>query len=87
MESSIFLSDPFYGVFWNFKVERRVLTSGTVFSLPLIERTKLTKKFDSEKNCHFCILLARLTTIQVLHQKFEKVPKTTQNVPKTVDNH
>ena len=26
-------------------------------------------------------------TIHVLHQNFEKVPKTTQNVLKTVDNH
>ena len=26
-------------------------------------------------------------TIQVLHQKFEKVTKTSQNVPKTVDYH
>ena len=26
-------------------------------------------------------------TIQDLHQKYEKVLKTTQNVPKTVNNH
>ena len=26
-------------------------------------------------------------TIAIFHQKYEKVLKTTQNVPKTVDNH
>ena len=30
MESSIFVLDPIKGEFWHFKVERRVLTSGTV---------------------------------------------------------
>ena len=32
MESSIFVLDPIKGEFWHFKVERRVLTSGTVIS-------------------------------------------------------
>ena len=36
------------------------------------------------KKCHFFILLARPATDQVLCQKFEKVTKTNQNVPKTV---
>ena len=39
------------------------------------------------KKYHFCILLAIQAETLVLHQKFEKVMKTTQNVPKTVDNH
>ena len=30
VESSIFVLDPIKGEFWHFKVERRVLTSGTV---------------------------------------------------------
>ena len=30
MDSSIFVLDPIKGEFWHFKVERRVLTSGTV---------------------------------------------------------
>ena len=29
----------------------------------------------------------KTVTIAILHQKFQKVIKTTQNVPKTVDNH
>ena len=37
MESSILLSGPLKGVFRHFKVERRVLTSGTVlFNIPEI---------------------------------------------------
>ena len=39
------------------------------------------------KKYHFCILLAWTVTVAILHPKFEKVIKTTQNVPKTVDNH
>ena len=39
----------------------------------------MTKKY------HFCLLFA--CTIAILHPKFEKVIKTTQNVPKTVGNH
>ena len=34
----------------------------------------------------FCVLLAWTVTVTILHPKFEKVIKTTQNVPKTVDN-
>ena len=39
------------------------------------------------KKYHFCILFACTKTIAIFHQKFEKVIKTSQNVPKTVDNH
>ena len=39
------------------------------------------------KKCHFCVLLAWTVTVAILHPKFEKVIKTTQNVPKTLDNH
>ena len=35
----------------------------------------------------FLRTLARPATIHIFHLKFEKVIKTTQNVPKTVDNH
>ena len=38
MESSIFVLDPIEGEFWHFKVERRVLTSGTVYLERLICR-------------------------------------------------
>ena len=31
MESSIFVSAPFKGVFWHFKVDRRILLTLTVF--------------------------------------------------------
>ena len=39
------------------------------------------------KKYHFCVLFDWTTTIAIFHQKYEKVLKTTQNVPKTVDNH
>ena len=39
------------------------------------------------KQYHYCILLASPAETHVLYQKFEKEIKTTQNVPKTVDNH
>ena len=39
------------------------------------------------KKYHFCVLFAQTMTIAIFHQKYEKVLKTTQNVPKTVDNH
>ena len=35
----------------------------------------------------FCILLAWTVKVAILPQKFEKVIKTNQNVPKTVGNH
>ena len=38
------------------------------------------------KKYHF-ILLALTVTEAILHPKFDKVIKTIQNVPKTVDNH
>ena len=39
------------------------------------------------KKYHFCILLDWIATEAILHPNFGKVIKTTQNVPKTVDNH
>ena len=39
------------------------------------------------KKYHFYVLFARNRTIAIFHQKYEKVLKTTQNIPKTVDNH
>ena len=36
---------------------------------------------------HFCVLLALTVTVAILHPKFEKVIKSTQNVPKTVEHH
>ena len=39
------------------------------------------------KKYHFCVFFALPATIAIFHQKYEKVLKTTQNVPKTVDNH
>ena len=39
------------------------------------------------KKYHFSILLALTVTEAILHQNFEKVITSTQNVPKTVDNH
>ena len=39
------------------------------------------------KNCHFYILFTLTVTIAIIHQEFEKVIKTTQNVPKTLDNY
>ena len=46
------------------------------------------KKIGFEtKKYHFCVLVSSTVTAAILHPKFEKVIKTTQNVPKTVDNH
>ena len=39
------------------------------------------------KKYHFCILFAWTTSVAIFHKKYEKVLKTTQSVPKTVDNH
>ena len=39
------------------------------------------------KKYHFCVLFAWTMTIAIFHQKYKKVQKTSQNVPKTVDNH
>ena len=39
------------------------------------------------KKYHFCVLLDWIVTEAILHPNFEKVIKTTQNGPKTVDNH
>ena len=54
-----------------------------------IKRTKenFFKMGFETKNCHFYILFIWTVTIAILHQKFEKVIKTTQNVSKPVDNH
>ena len=48
MESSIFLSGPLKGVFWYFKVERRVLTSGTVCICIIIHhvRSNIIERLD-----------------------------------------
>ena len=41
------------------------------------------KKIGFEtKKCHFCIILAWTVTVAI-----GKINKTTENVPKTVDNH
>jgi len=37
------------------------------------------------KKYHFCVLFALTVTVAILRPKFEKVIKTTQNVPKTID--
>ena len=39
------------------------------------------------KKYHFCILFAWIISVAIFHEKYEKVLKTNQNVPKTVDNH
>ena len=39
------------------------------------------------KKYNFCVLFAQTLTIVIFHQKCEKVQKTTQNAPKTVDNY
>ena len=38
MESSIFVSAPFKGVFWHFKVDRRIYLTDTVYIEQLICR-------------------------------------------------
>ena len=63
-----------------------------IFSHNLDWGTKITQENFLKigflpKKCHFCVLLSRPATIHIFHLKFEKVIKTTQNVPKTVDNH
>ena len=37
MESSIFVLDPIKGVFWPFKVERRIYLTDTVFNIHSID--------------------------------------------------
>ena len=39
------------------------------------------------KKYHICILFTQTMKIAIFHRKYEKVLETTQNVPKTVDNH
>ena len=48
---------------------------------------KFFKMGFGTKKYHFCVLFSRTATIAIFHKKYEKVLKTTQNVPKTVDNH
>ena len=39
------------------------------------------------KKYHFCVLLAWTVTVAIFHPIYEKLIKTIQNVPKSVDNH
>ena len=66
-ESSIFLSGPLKGVFWYFKVERRVLTSGTVLN----KSQNMAHNFDKNqfvgvKKSKLCHLISSLTTVRAM---------------------
>ena len=53
MESSIFVSASFKGVFWHFKVDRRILLTLTVYSFNFEEKTMISfTDVNSELHIH-----------------------------------
>ena len=54
---------------------------------PKYHRNSFLKIGFQTKKYHFCVLFALTVTVAILRPKFEKLIKTTQNVPKTIDNH
>ena len=55
--------------------------------IELLKTIRMFENVERIRNQPFWVLLALTVTEAILHPKFEKVLKTIQNVPKTVDNH